>query len=816
MVFVCYWMVKTITNQIRNYLNNPVLMNIDGASIQITDIPFPALTFCSDNQVQPSIVNITNLLNKQNRTDDEYEKLEIGLTLCSDHKLKSKLLALQKDKRMEDLSRRLTLYGAGNCKRVMTRLMWEQRIVPKPCKYLQVTMTPLGICYTFNMLPANQLYTEDYYNDLSMLGGLLSQDYEYFQSDKVWDLESGYVDGDQDEGDFPWRLSNMRFQLLPVTFYLDFNVDDMDPLCITGHTFTVALHNPAEPPTAYSTLTQAVTDRGNYIRIVPKVVTTSEELRSLSPQDRGCYFDDEKKLKYFKIYTIRNCEIECETNITLKQCNCSLLDQPHFHSTPICKPDKVHCYKEGLVQALDSENSENINCNCLPSCTELTYDIEYFNLPDKLVEFGEIDRKFPKNLASFNAVYKTAHIKSVQRVAVVITSDIIALTFCSDNQVHPSIVNINDLLNKQNRTDDEYDKLEIGLTLCSELKLRPTLLLALQRNKTLADLTTRLRMYGAGNCKRIFKAFLWEQEPFEKPCEYFQVTMTPKGICYTFNMLPAKQLYTEDYYKDLLMLGLLLQDYKYFQSENIWDPESGYMAGDRNGFEDGGFPWTLSSMKFQLIPVVLLLNFNADDMDPLCVSSGHTFTVAIHNPAEPPTAYSTIAQAVTDRGNYIRIVPRVVTTSKELQSWSPKDRGCYFNDEKKLKYFKIYTMHNCEIECETNITLKECNCTFFDQPHFHSTPTCKPNEMECFKEGLVQTLDTGNRETNNCNCLPSCTELKYDVEYFNVPDKFMDFGQAAGNIPRNTASFYAMYKTTRIKSVQRVAVVITSDIIDKL
>jgi amiloride-sensitive sodium channel len=45
--------------------------------------------------------------------------------------------------------------------------------------------------------------------------------------------------------------------------------------------------------------------------IVPEIIQADEDLRSFDPDERKCYFEDERKLNYFKVYTQRNCESEC-------------------------------------------------------------------------------------------------------------------------------------------------------------------------------------------------------------------------------------------------------------------------------------------------------------------------------------------------------------------------------------------------------------------------------------------------------------------------------------------------------------------------
>ena len=47
------------------------------------------------------------------------------------------------------------------------------------------------------------------------------------------------------------------------------------------------------------------------ILVAPSIIIAEDDLRSLNVEARNCYFDGERKLKYFKIYTQQNCEMEC-------------------------------------------------------------------------------------------------------------------------------------------------------------------------------------------------------------------------------------------------------------------------------------------------------------------------------------------------------------------------------------------------------------------------------------------------------------------------------------------------------------------------
>lgn len=52
--------------------------------------------------------------------------------------------------------------------------------------------------------------------------------------------------------------------------------------------------------------------------IKPKLTITEEALRDYTLERRNCFFEGEKRLRFFKQYTKYNCEQECLSNFTLK------------------------------------------------------------------------------------------------------------------------------------------------------------------------------------------------------------------------------------------------------------------------------------------------------------------------------------------------------------------------------------------------------------------------------------------------------------------------------------------------------------------
>lgn len=52
------------------------------------------------------------------------------------------------------------------------------------------------------------------------------------------------------------------------------------------------------------------------------MIETSEELKDYHPNRKQCFMNSERKLKFFKVYTQRHCELECQSFRMESECGC--------------------------------------------------------------------------------------------------------------------------------------------------------------------------------------------------------------------------------------------------------------------------------------------------------------------------------------------------------------------------------------------------------------------------------------------------------------------------------------------------------------
>lgn len=90
--------------------------------------------------------------------------------------------------------------------------------------------------------------------------------------------------------------------------------------------------------------------------------------------------------------------------------------------------------------------------------------------------------------------------------------------------------------------------------------------------------------------------------------------------------------------------------------------------------------------------------------------------ILLHTPGEVAQVARQFFRIPFDQEVLISIRPKIITTSDGLKHYEPHRRQCYFQKERHLRYFNIYSQTNCELECLANFTLSKCGCVKFSMP----------------------------------------------------------------------------------------------------
>lgn len=377
--------------------NNKPNINVRNKRRFITEIPYPAITLCNPLFARDSLVRFYNITRRSRINPNE----DLNLTIQEQNYLSSNIQACSADNAeflKRDVSRR-TEYDT-------VKLLEESSLSTSEaflaCMYggnamdcnkiLNRVLTDRGFCYSFNMQGFNDIFNEhviskDFYNykrttiakSLNVFDKLNNETVTDRNSSLQWSLDQGFDDFHPSDA-VPVKAGKKK--VVGLILFLK-EVDATNVCTLYGNVFSILLHLPNEIMLPQHLETYVEFSRKKDIILTAKSYTADERLRKYEPVARGCYFEGEKQLKFFKTYTKALCEFECMTNYTLTMCGCVRFSMPRTNSTRVCSMEETTCYQKAITDWPDrnlTKNRFNITCGCLKTCNFIKYEIKFEKL----------------------------------------------------------------------------------------------------------------------------------------------------------------------------------------------------------------------------------------------------------------------------------------------------------------------------------------------------------------------------------------------------------------------------------------------------
>ncbi|XP_065086994.1 pickpocket protein 28-like [Ochlerotatus camptorhynchus] len=428
-----YGCSRLIQNIYRKWDQTPVIVSFNEKSTPVWQIPFPAVTICPETKAKAEYLNFTTMFHQiQNETDREqvttesWDRFRAVSQVCDLHITENIPLNQTIDHECVNWLKNVSV----SKNEMLMYCKWRNEAIMCDDKFTE-TLTEEGICYTFNSLAADDLFRLEELHD----------DYPYLQENRSstqWTLESGYRD-DADIDTYPVRVLGAGARA-GLNILLRLYEYDLDYICrgpVQG--FKVLLHTSGEYPQVSKQYFRVPLHQEVIISVKPEMITTSEGLRDYAPHRRQCYFNYERWLKFFKVYTQQNCELECITNYTRLACGCVKFSMPHDDRTEICGSSQIACYNAAENELLSHDVKHSVNssydfrakCDCLPSCTSVQYDAEIsqadFNWRDLFLAYKSPLDEFPGiQLARLTIYFKEAQFITSKRSELYGVTDFLA------------------------------------------------------------------------------------------------------------------------------------------------------------------------------------------------------------------------------------------------------------------------------------------------------------------------------------------------------------------------------------------------------
>lgn len=287
-----------------------------------------------------------------------------------------------------------------------------------------------------------------------------------------------------------------------------------------------------------------------------------------------------------------------------------------------------------------------------------------------------------------------------------------AITICPESKTSADVLDIDSLIkstmNNQRISDEEQMSLEALYQVC-DFKWK----LDKKRNLSNIDYINVLKKIIPNYPSTSFVEWKGKQQNYS---DYFYETTTEEGICTTFNMLDQKDLYRKGIHSSL-----------------------------KNPYHGTRSNWTLfgyDTLKGETYPhrilgagkkagLTLQLAMKKTDINYACKTAINGYRMTLHTPGDFPRPSTQFYSIPFDASSLVSVKLRVISTARTLRNYSPKVRQCYFHGEKKLKFFKIYTQSNCELECMAEFVYNECGCVRFSMPRDNVTKVCDDAQEKC-------------------------------------------------------------------------------------
>lgn len=147
------------------------------------------------------------------------------------------------------------------------------------------------------------------------------------------------------------------------------------------------------------------------------------------------------------------------------------------------------------------------------------------------------------------------------------------------------------------------------------------------------------------------------------------------------------------------------------QNVSRWNPETGYDLK----FSDNDYPIRVFNARQDAV-LTVETRILKQDLEYLCRYPLQGFKVILSTPGDTFKLSQDFLHVPIGEQANILISPRYISTNKGLRGYEPNQRRCFFNDERKLRFFRSYSQNTCATECLANFTMIECGCVKFSMP----------------------------------------------------------------------------------------------------
>jgi hypothetical protein len=270
----------------------------------------------------------------------------------------------------------------------------------------------------------------------------------------------------------------------------------------------------------------------------------------------------------------------------------------------------------------------------------------------------------------------------------------------------------------------------------------------------------------SGPDRSILKRCIWKD--VEIPCsKIFTTFPTDQGMCCTFNMKAADEIFVDSYYSNLIKE---LQD-----NDRNMAIETAELS---EFFKKNNEPQTRAGKNMGL---KVILDAHSDTIESLSVTQNFEgFTGTITDPGSFILRNLGGFDIKPGHINHVALSAVVIDADDNLKDLPPETRNCLFADEtKNIRLHKEYSQDNCFLECSLvfaqNQMMEKFNmtvaCTPWNFPIINEVHSvCNPWETQ-----NISTIMQSQVPSGRCDyCLPDCRRNIYSMTISTQPFRRCD------------------------------------------
>ncbi len=261
----------------------------------------------------------------------------------------------------------------------------------------------------------------------------------------------------------------------------------------------------------------------------------------------------------------------------------------------------------------------------------------------------------------------------------------------------------------------------------------------------------------------MLKACFWKG--LQMPCsKIFTTFPTDQGMCCTFNMDTAENMFLAGAYRDMVT-SMQNRDRNQSFDRNLKMPD--LWAEQNEPTSEAGRSKGLE----------VVLDAHSDVLSGGTVTEDFDGFYAIidHKDQYPMTTRKSVLIR-PGHNNFVSLGATQILASESIKDIEREKRNCLFAEEMKMKKHNTYTQANCLLECQLDFAMEtlsindSCLPWYFPTNDQESIRICNPWEARDFRKNMHTV------PSDKCDhCLPDCRTTQYTASVTAAPFRRCDY-----------------------------------------